>query len=212
MKDRTLDYLNQLKPFVTNLRNQGQQIYKNYRNEGMSNYPHMQDYQKTIAQLQAAKENEPNIINQYQQNKLKLEQAEAEKYKGLQGANEQLKAEQQSLQGQMPNKTQQQNLVPLSFAAQQMKNIKQQGGWGIPQKRNVQPTVNVRPPVVAPHPTNVQQRPQVSTSAQYPPGTVWAPTNWQQQAPWSFPWGSPVMGRPGEIVTYSGMAPSWYGR
>src|SRR5271169_3810614 len=115
MKDRTLDYLNQLKPLTTNLRNQGQQIYKNYRNEGMSNYPHMRDYQKTIAQLQAEKENEPNIINQYQQNKLNLDQSEAEKYKALQGQNEQFKTEYQSLQNQLAQK---------KAAAQQLQNIK----------------------------------------------------------------------------------------
>lgn len=205
MKDRTLDYLNQLKSSTTNPRGQSQQLYKNYRNEGISNYPHMQNYQKTMAQLQAEKENEQNIPNQYQQNKLNLEQSEAEKYKALQGQNEQFKTEYQSLQNQLAQK---------KGAAQQLQNIKQSGAsmasiW--PQKKNVRPPVNVQPPVVAPRPTNVQQKPQVvNQSPQYPPGTQFAPTNWRSFPSWSYPKGTLVMGSPGEVVTYPGTPPPWY--
>jgi hypothetical protein len=128
MKDRTLDYLNQLRPLITNSRNQGQQIYKNYRNEGMSNYPHMRDYEKTMAQLQAEKENEPNIINQYQQNKLNLDQSEAEKYKALQGQNKIFKKQIQ------PKTT---SNEPLSLGQQQLQNMKQSMASIWPQKKNV---------------------------------------------------------------------------
>jgi hypothetical protein len=205
MKERTLDYLNQLRPLTTNSRNQGQQIYKNYRNEGVSNYPHVKDYQKTMAQLQAEKENEQNIPNQYQQNKLNLDQSEAEKYKALQGQNEQFKTEYQSLQNQVAQKKAMEFLYPKNTApTPSMASI-----W--PQKKNVRPTVNVQPPVVAPRPTNVQQRPQVvNQSPQYPPGTQFAPTNWREQAPWSYPRGTLVMGSPGERVTYPGTPPPWY--
>jgi hypothetical protein len=206
MKDRTLDYLNQLKPLTTNSRNQGQQIYKNYRNEGISNYPHMQNYQKTIQQMAAEKENEQNIMNQYQQNKLKLDQSEAEKYKALQGQNEQFKTEYQSLQNQLAQK---------KGAAQQLQNIKQSGAsmasiW--PQKKNVRPTVNVQPPVVAPRPTNIQQKPQVvNQSPQYPPGTQFAPSNWRSFPAWSYPSSTVVLeGIPGQRVTYPGTPPPWY--
>jgi|SRR5271154_2171065 len=212
MKERTLDYLNQLRPLTTNSRNQGQQIYKNYRNEGMSNYPHMQDYSKTMGQLQTEKENTLNIPKEYQQKQSALEQSEGEKYKGLQGVNEQLKAEQQSLENQIAQKKAMvaqkkamESLYPKNTApTPSMASI-----W--PQKKNVRPTVNVPPPVVASRPTNVQQKPQVAhQSPQYPPGTLFAPTNWREQAPWSYPRGTLVMGSPGERVTYPGTPPPWY--
>jgi hypothetical protein len=194
MKDRTLDYLNQLKPFMTNPRGQSQQLYKNYRNEGMSNYPHMQDYQKTIAQLQAEKENEQNIMNQYQQKKLNLDQSEAEKYKALQGQNEGFKIEYQSLQNQANLEAQK------KAAAQQLQNIKQSGAsmasiW--PQGKKVQ---SVTHPVSTQSQKNAQRAREEAElieknrrinaqsqqyPQQYPPGTQFASSNWR-----SFPLGS----------------------
>jgi hypothetical protein len=111
MKDRTLDYLNQLTPLTTNSRNQGQQIYKNYRNEGMSDYPHMKDYQKTIGQLQAEKENQLNIPNQYQQKKSALEQAEGEKYNQQKQLSGELYKEYYNLLQQQADKNAKENLA-----------------------------------------------------------------------------------------------------
>lgn len=209
MKDRTLDYLNQLRSSTTNPRGQSQQLYKNYRNEGMSNYPHIQDYQKTMEQMAAGKENEQNIMNQYQQNKLTLDQSEAEKYKALQGQNKIFKKEYQNLQKQIQPKTT--SNESLSLGQQQMQNSRASMASIWPQKKNVRLTLNVQPPVVAPRPTNVQQKPQVvNQSPQYPPGTQFAPTNWRTFPAWSYPRGTLVMGSPGEVVTYSGTPPPWY--
>lgn len=87
MKDRTLDYLDKLRPYITNERGQSPQIYKNYRNEGVANYPHIQSYQKTLAQQAEAHANEKSIMGQYETNKNQLNQgyeAQINEYKAKQ--------------------------------------------------------------------------------------------------------------------------------
>jgi len=121
-----MDYFNKLKQYTTNPRGPSQQLYKNYRNEGVGNYPHMQDYERTMAQQTAQAGEEQRIKNQYETNKNKLIQEEEAKYNAQQAENERLRGE-QAQQGQ-------QQLVaqPINLGAQQMANIKKGGAWFTP--------------------------------------------------------------------------------
>lgn len=209
-----LDYLNQLKQFTTNPRNQGKQIYKNYRNEGVSNYPHMQDYERNMAQQAEQGGEEQGIKNEYEANKNKLIQDEEARFKAMTTKNERLRQEQAIAQ----QKKDLESLYPssqvtpptLSFEQQQMANIKKGGAWFTPRVRGT-PTpakVTPTPAVIAPKaPIPLRPSPQ---GIQYPPGTQFAPSNWRNMPPWSYPRGTLVMGSPGEVVSYSGTPPSWY--
>jgi len=105
MKNSDLDYLNKLKQYTTNPRGQSQQLYRNYRNEGLSNYPHIQDYERMVAQQAAQRGAEQGLIREYETNKNKLIQDEEARFRAQSAENERLRqaqAEQQAKQQQAP--------------------------------------------------------------------------------------------------------------
>ncbi len=207
MKNTDLDYLNKLKQYTTNPRGQSQQLYRNYRNEGLSNYPHIQDYERMVAQQAAQRGAEQGLTREYETNKNKLIQDEEARFKAMTTENERLRQVQAQQQAAKQAMQQPQAQIYSPFAAKierdaQRTRRQQASAASAASAANKTFSATVAPKATAITP------PQ--SSSQYPAGTQFAPSNWREMPPWSYPRGTRVIGSPGEVVSYSGTPPSWY--